>query len=98
MHLYLDFCDGQIKGEGTDYVGPWHIRGAYDEQTGDCTWTKQYLGKHEVVYQGKNEGEGIVGIWTIGEWLHGTFHIWPKGHGGLEETYMQEDMPPPNAF
>ena len=23
LHLYLQFQDGKISGEGTDYVGPW---------------------------------------------------------------------------
>ena len=98
MHLYLQFDGGKIKGEGTDRVGPWHILGNYDDESGQCSWIKQYLGKHEVIYQGVNEGEGIVGTWTIGQWSQGPFHIWPQGHSSLEEKYLQEDMPAPNAF
>ena len=29
MHLYLAFEDGKIRGEGTDYVGPWVATGQY---------------------------------------------------------------------
>ena len=98
MHLYLAFNDGEIKGEGTDYVGPWHIRGKYDDQAGQCEWVKQYLGKHCVIYRGSNQGQGIVGTWSIGEYLNGTFHIWPKGHGGLDEMYLEQEMPREQAF
>ncbi len=30
MHLYLEFESQQIRGEGTDYVGPWNLSGHYD--------------------------------------------------------------------
>lgn len=98
MHLYLSFDDGRITGEGTDYVGPWHIRGTYDELSGVCNWVKQYLGRHQVIYTGLNEGDGIVGQWTIGNYLDGTFHVWPKGHGGLDEMYLQEQLGDSRAF
>jgi len=28
MHLYLQFENGKIHGEGTDYVGPWTASGS----------------------------------------------------------------------
>ena len=34
MHLYMDFQEGKIKGEGTDYVGPWTLEGSFDEKPG----------------------------------------------------------------
>ena len=30
MHLYLEIEDQTIKGEGTDYVGPWNLSGTYE--------------------------------------------------------------------
>ena len=32
MHLYMTFADGKIKGEGTDYVGPWISSGEYESK------------------------------------------------------------------
>jgi len=34
MSMYLQFTDGKINGEGTDYVGPWVSTGHYDVDTG----------------------------------------------------------------
>jgi hypothetical protein len=98
MHLYLSFRDGQIKGEGTDYVGPWHIRGEYEEDSGKCQWIKQYLGRHQVCYGGTLGDQGIVGTWKIGDFLQGKFHIWPKGLGGLDEMYLQQELNGSGAF
>ena len=99
MHLFLVFKDGSITGEGTDYVGPWHIRGSYDEKTGECSWVKQYLKKHHVEYSGKFvDGTGIVGVWNIGGYLTGEFRIWPKGYGGIDEMYLAEPEPHAAAY
>ncbi len=91
MHLYLAFTDGKITGEGTDYIGPWNASGTYDVDTGVCRWIKQYLGKHQVHYQGKVGQQGIQGEWTI-SYLTGPFHIWPKSQNYLNELYMQEEL------
>ncbi|MEM9409945.1 MAG: hypothetical protein AAGA30_02460 [Planctomycetota bacterium] len=90
MHLYLAFDDGQIKGEGTDYVGPWIASGTYDESSGNCRWVKQYVGKHQVVYNGQCSENGIQGKWTI--FSEGPFHIWPKTHGHFNELYLREEL------
>lgn len=94
MHLYLNFENGSITGEGTDYVGPWNISGTYDPKTGQCQWTKQYLGKHKVEYQGLAGETGIQGEWTI-SYVSGPFHIWPRSMGYLNELYLQEDLQVP---
>ena len=62
MHLYLEFKNDQIRGEGTDYVGPWHAEGRYDLDTSRCEWVKQYVGKHQVFYRGDFGSQGILGI------------------------------------
>jgi hypothetical protein len=91
MHLYLTFEDGVIAGEGTDYVGPWNISGSYDAGTGYCHWVKQYLGKHQVVYDGKVTDNGIEGVWNIRNWLNGQFHIWPRHRHDLEQLYLSDE-------
>ena len=94
MHLYLAFADGKITGEGTDYVGPWNAIGIYDPKTGTCQWTKQYVGKHAVQYQGVCDDNGIQGVWQIGI-ADGKFHIWPKSMNHLTEMYMQDELTEP---
>jgi hypothetical protein len=92
MHLYLNFSNGRIEGEGTDYVGPWHIRGSYDLQTSQCQWTKQYLGRHIVIYQGTMSNRGIMGQWEIQHVSTGIFHIWPKTMTEIQQLYLNEDL------
>lgn len=91
MHLYLSFENGRIRGEGTDYVGPWTASGTYAAENGVCTWVKQYLGKHQVKYDGIAGEHGIQGEWTIG-YVTGQFHIWPKSMSYLNEMYLQEEF------
>jgi len=84
MELGLTFTHGEIKGEGRDWVGKFILRGQYDLGDGRCHWTKRYLGKHDVFYQGFNEGKGIWGTWEIppsdlSSQQRGGFHIWPEG-------------------
>src|SRR5437764_12603644 len=85
--LHLTFKQGAMTGEGRDWVGEFLIRGRYDLADGTCYWTKRYLGKHDVFYQGYNEGKGIWGSWEIpsrfvpGMTYRGRFHIWPKDMG-----------------
>ena len=85
MELQLTFRTGTMTGEGRDWVGSFLIRGRYDLADGKCHWTKRYLAKHDVFYQGYNEGKGIWGLWEIppehnaGQCWRGGFHIWPEG-------------------
>ncbi len=92
MHLYLNFCNGTISGEGTDYVGPWHVTGTCDIATARCSWVKQYLGKHSVSYEGSFSEQGIRGFWNIRGCWDGPFHIWPSGRTDLATRYLQEEM------
>ena len=80
MELGLAFRGGVMTGEGRDRVGTFLIRGRYEVDEGKCWWTKRYVGKHDVAYQGYNEGKGIWGVWELKAWSqHGGFHIWPVG-------------------
>lgn len=92
MHLYLSFGEGVIRGEGTDYVGPWVIFGNYDLNSRRVSWIKRYLRKHTVNYEGTIIDQGIVGKWNIHHWNEGPFHIWPKNLFELESLYLSEDL------
>lgn len=91
MHLYLQFNDGSIRGEGTDYVGPWVITGTYSQRDGRAEWVKQYAGKHRVEYRGRLGANGIEGQWNIRQWQSGPFHIWPRQRFDLENAYLEAD-------
>lgn len=97
MELRLTFRDGQMEGDGRDWVGEFLVKGRYDTADGKCYWTKKYLGKHDVFYQGFNEGKGIWGTWQIGELARGGFHIWPEGLGdpSNETLDAEAELPAP---
>ena len=90
MDLHLTFSNGKISGEGTDNVGQFVIKGQYDVKIAECSWTKTYVGGHDVYYRGFREGKGIWGTWEIGPGPenHGGFHIWPKAtpEGDIVQT------------
>jgi hypothetical protein len=85
MELRIKFRSGVLSGEGRDVVGAFVLNGSYALSDGRCYWTKSYVGKHDVLYAGFNEGKGIWGGWEIpagpafGIRLRGGFHIWPEG-------------------
>jgi hypothetical protein len=92
MELHLTFRDGQMSGEGRDWVGEFLIHGQYQLATGACHWTKRYLGKHDVFYRGYNEGKGIWGIWEIArDGFRGGFHIWPDGMPDPSGHHLTEE-------
>lgn len=74
----LHFRDGEVTGHGRDVVGRFVFHGEYDERTGHVRMTKQYLGKHQVFYDGRPDGEGsILGKWTISPEWSGPFRLHP---------------------
>jgi hypothetical protein len=76
MHdLELHFGAGVIEGRGRDCIGAFTFHGTYDVD-GSVTMTKQYLGRHSVLYQGSYDGEGTVfGRWSIGKLWSGPFAL-----------------------
>lgn len=93
MELHLTFAQGVVTGEGRDWVGEFVVRGRYDLADGKCHWTKRYLGKHDVFYNGFNEGKGIWGVWEImpeNGGGRGGFHIWPEGMLDPSEPVLVE--------
>ncbi len=101
MELQLSFAAGAMKGEGRDWVGKFVIRGRYDLSDGKCYWTKRYLGKHDVFYNGFNEGKGIWGVWEIPSphdaSMRGGFHIWPEGMADPTQQTLAEEADLPIA-
>ena len=95
MDLGLTFANGKMTGDGNDDVGRFTIRGQYDAQTLECSWTKSYVGAHDVFYRGFREGKGIWGTWEIPPFGRGGFHIWPKlaGEGETEASAKEEAAP-----
>ena len=100
MELLLTFRSGVMTGEGRDFVGKFVIRGQYAISDGKCHWHKRYLGRHDVFYQGFNEGKGIWGTWELipkelyGH-VHGGFHIWPEKMGDAEHVSLVEEASVP---
>jgi hypothetical protein len=96
MEMELTFAKGVLKGEGRDRVGRFSFRGRYRVADGRCHWNKHYYHKHDVFYQGYNEGKGIWGVWEISVFSglfkdRGGFHIWPEGLAvGEAETLSAE--------
>lgn len=74
MQLELAFQDGVVKGGGLDPVGSFTITGSYGV---DCQFTKQYDGKHLVLYRGTFDGKCLSGRWKIPYNWGGDFKIWP---------------------
>src|SRR5439155_3476239 len=100
MELRLTFARGTMTGEGRDWVGLFVIRGRYTVEDGKCHFTKRYLAKHDVFYQGYNEGKGIWGVWEIPPekttpHQRGGFHIWPEGMPDPSQPQLTEqaDLP-----
>jgi hypothetical protein len=74
----LHFAAGKVTGEGKDIVGRFTISGTYDEGTGVVRLVKQYVGKHQVLYVGRPDGEGSIhGTWSIGPDWTGPFSLRP---------------------
>ena len=95
MDLILTFRDGEMSGEGLDFIGPFVVAGKYQLSDGKCWWDKQYVGRHAVGYSGFNEGKGIWGTWEIpyvGIEHKGGFHIWPDGMSDPTELRLGEEL------
>jgi hypothetical protein len=91
MDLVLEFKNGKMTGEGADGIGTFVISGDFSEESGECAWIKQYVGRHAVAYTGFREGKGIWGNWKLTGAKCG-FHIWPLSEGG-PVNYQKESEP-----
>lgn len=95
MELLLTFRQGVMTGEGRDRIGEFLIHGKYQINDGKCHWSKRYIDKHDVAYQGYNEGKGIWGVWEIPPTWRGGFYIWPKGMGDPTSPRLAEAIDEP---
>jgi hypothetical protein len=98
MELHLNFRQGAMTGEGRDMIGPFLIRGKYNLDDGKCSWSKRYVGKHDVAYQGYNEGKGIWGLWEIPPTWRGGFHIWPTAMGDPTSPQLSRAIDEPTQI
>ena len=73
---WLDFNMRQ-NGHTAEFTG------RYEVSDGKCYWSKRYLGRHDIAYNGYNEGKGIWGTWEDPRASHwrGGFRIWPEAMG-----------------
>lgn len=84
MHLTLEFHQQTIKGAGIDGPGTFVIHGTYDDAGNHVAFTKQYIGKHSVAYEGSFQADEIVGSWSLTQGnrtLRGELRIWPLPDG-----------------
>ena len=98
MDLALTFTNGAMGGDGTDDIGAFLVKGRYDTANLECSWTKSYVGAHDVFYRGFREGKGIWGTWEIRNYSRGGFHIWPRQAGeGAARSESAERIEPVDA-
>src|SRR5262249_52395717 len=96
MELRLTFQNGDLRGEGRDWVGKFTVRGRYSVADGKCDWHKRYVGRHDVRYRGLNEGRGIWGVGEIAsDRLRGGSHIGPEGMAAPSEPQLRGEAAPP---
>lgn len=100
MELILTFRKGFLKGEGRDWIGEFVVAGKYQVEDGRCWWTKQYVGKHAIAYEGYNEGKGIWGTWSFerSSFWKGGFYIWPEGMPDPTQPRIAEAIDEPMPF
>lgn len=88
--LLLRFHDGRIDGEGRDIIGRFRFEGEYDER-GSIRMVKQYIGRHQVLYEGTYDGEGtIFGRWSIPPLWSGSFALSPVGGRAPSDAPIEE--------
>lgn len=93
----LTFADGRVSGQGEDCVGEFVFRGRYSLEDGKVTLFKRYVGAHEVIYHGCNDGESLWlwGMWEMVPRDKGGFHLWPKGEGDPTGSELDEEADVP---
>ena len=97
MDLDLTFKNGRVMGDGGDDIGPFRISGV-THQDRSVTWTKTYIGRHQVWYSGYAELKGIWGTWQIGRNDTGGFRIWPAASGLGDGLVIEEEIPSETDF
>jgi hypothetical protein len=92
LMLAID-ANGLVVGEGDDCIGPFTFSGRFHAD-GRIILEKRYVGRHRVIYEGRNSGEGIFGIWHIPEgWFFyesGKFALRPMADESTELVEIAE--------
>jgi hypothetical protein len=93
MRLGLTFSlNGSISGDGIDDIAPFTIDGFFDFSNNQARWTKSYIGRHSVEYDGLYDGRTICGNWTL--WAgSGGFWIWPNALEAAEGEAVEIEDP-----
>ena len=101
--LLLSTASNVDGSQGCERSVYYILRGQYDLADGKCYWSKRYLARHDVFYQGYNEGKGIWGVWELsaehnnGLTARGGFHIWPEGMPDPSKPQLEEEADLPIA-
>ena len=61
---HLNIFNNQVKGNGRDDVGEFTINGDWSPN-GQVAFVKQYIGQHNVHYEGTYDGVRVQGQWKI---------------------------------
>jgi len=61
---HLNIFNNQVKGNGSDEVGDFTINGDWNPN-GQVAFVKQYIGQHNVHYEGTYDGVRVQGQWKI---------------------------------
>jgi hypothetical protein len=88
----LYFRDGEVRGHGRDLIGRFTFHGDFDPKTGQLRLVKQYLGKHQVLYDGKPDGEGCI----CGSWLVET-EVFGKVYSDRGPFWLRPELPRPTG-
>ncbi len=62
----IEACpNGKVLGKGKDCVGEFTFDGIFDPATRSCVFVKQYIGQHQLFYQGtlNSTGSSVDGHW-----------------------------------
>src|SRR5205807_5849650 len=78
MDLGLVFTDSTISGDGSNDIGRFFVTGHFDETNGECSWTKAYIGGHDVFYGGRDGGQRAAGGGGGGHEAGGARHGRPR--------------------
>src|SRR5262249_59385294 len=95
MDLVLIFGGRTISGDGNDDIGRFFVTGHFDQTNGECSWTKTYIGGHEVFYPGVRESKSIWGVWGLPS-ESSRLPIRPRGHQQGGQQYGTPGEPPPS--
>jgi hypothetical protein len=91
-NLRMTFNEGNIRGSGTDIIGPFAFSGFISDD-GSVAMVKRYLGAHTVGYFGTYDGEGVMrGEWMIG-FCHGPWMIRIRRMGNTSKAEIPEYVP-----